>query len=77
CNQVKRLVMEPAPPAIDRNDFNGIADWAKFYGDVVEEDPPGMPRPLAKSVEIFAFCDFDHASNAVTRRSHSGVLLFT
>ncbi|KAL7537428.1 hypothetical protein ACHAWF_005758, partial [Thalassiosira exigua] len=76
CNQVKRLVMDPATPAIDRNSFNRTGDWAEFYGDVVKEDPPGMLEPLGKPVEIFAFCDSDHASNVVTRRSHSGILLF-
>ncbi|KAL7523212.1 hypothetical protein ACHAWF_000426 [Thalassiosira exigua] len=35
-----------------------------------------MPEPLGKPVEIFAFCDSDHASNVVTRRSHSGIFLF-
>jgi hypothetical protein len=75
-NPVKRLVMDPATPIIDRSGFNGTADWAEFYGDVVEEDPPGMPEPLGKPVEIFVFCDSDHASNVVTRRSHSGVFLF-
>ncbi|KAL7538576.1 hypothetical protein ACHAWF_006139 [Thalassiosira exigua] len=75
-NPVKRLVMDPATPVVDRDGFNGTADWAEFYGDVVKEDPPGMPEPLGKPVEIFAFCDSDHASNVATRRSHSGILLF-
>ncbi|KAL7528643.1 hypothetical protein ACHAWF_002639 [Thalassiosira exigua] len=69
--------MDPSAPAIDRDDFNGTADWAEFYGDVVKEDLPSTPEPLGKSVEIFAFCDSDHASNVVTRRSHSGILLFS
>ncbi|KAL7524611.1 hypothetical protein ACHAWF_001020, partial [Thalassiosira exigua] len=49
---------------------------AEFYGDVVEEDPPGVPESLGKPVDISAFCDSNHASNVVTRRSHSGILLF-
>ncbi|KAL7527756.1 hypothetical protein ACHAWF_002296, partial [Thalassiosira exigua] len=76
-NPLKRLVMDPATPVIDQGGFNSTADWAEFYGDVVEEDPPGMPEPLGKRVEIFAFCYSDHhASNVVTRRSHSGIFLF-
>ncbi|KAL7533508.1 hypothetical protein ACHAWF_004526, partial [Thalassiosira exigua] len=71
-----RLVMDPATPVIDRSSFNSTAVWAEFYGDVVKEDPPGMPEPLGQPVEIFAFCDSDHASNVVTRRSHSGIFLF-
>ncbi|KAL7544893.1 hypothetical protein ACHAWF_008256 [Thalassiosira exigua] len=55
CNPVKRLLMGPTTPAIDRNGFNGTADWAEFYGDyVVEEDPPVMSESLRKAVEIFA-----------------------
>ncbi|KAL7551099.1 hypothetical protein ACHAWF_014293 [Thalassiosira exigua] len=76
CNPVKRLVMDPTTPVIDRTGFNGTTDWAIFYGDVVEEGPPGMPEPLGKPVKIFFFCDSDHAINIVMRRSHSGLFLF-
>ncbi|KAL7549949.1 hypothetical protein ACHAWF_013200 [Thalassiosira exigua] len=76
CNPVKRLLMDATTPPVDRKRFNETADWVEFYGDVVKEDPPGMPEPLGKPVEIFAFCNSDHASNIVTRRSHSGILLF-
>eukprot|EP00970_Alexandrium_tamarense_P000443 scaffold59_cov114-Alexandrium_tamarense.AAC.2 len=41
-----------------------------------EEDPPGMPEPLGEGVEITCFVDADHAGNKVTRRSHSGILIF-
>ncbi|KAL7550232.1 hypothetical protein ACHAWF_013471 [Thalassiosira exigua] len=75
-NPLKWLVMDPATPVIDRNGFNKTLDWVEFYGDVAEEDPPGMPEPLGKPVEIFVFCDSNHASNVVTRRSHSGIFLF-
>ncbi|KAL7544832.1 hypothetical protein ACHAWF_008193 [Thalassiosira exigua] len=69
--------MDPITPRIDRTCFNGTADWAEFYGDVVEEDPRGAPEPIGKPVDIFAFCDSDHASIVVMRRSHSGIFLFT
>ncbi|KAL7526734.1 hypothetical protein ACHAWF_001888, partial [Thalassiosira exigua] len=55
--------MDAATPPIDRKRFNKTADWVEFYEDVVEEDPPDMPEPLGKPVEIFAFCDSGHASN--------------
>ncbi|KAL7539628.1 hypothetical protein ACHAWF_006464 [Thalassiosira exigua] len=79
--RVSGLLHPPLPEAQpseagDRDGFNGTANWAEFYGDVVEEDPPGMPEPLGKPVEIFAFCVSDHMSNVVMRRSHSGILLF-
>ena len=56
--------------------FNINADWMEFYGDVVKEDPPGMPEPLGKPILQSVFVDSDHASNVVTQRSHSGIFLF-
>jgi len=35
-----------------------------------------MPEPLGNPVSTTAFVDADHASNVVTRRSHTGILLF-
>ena len=52
------------------------ADWFEFYGDVKEEIPLDAPKPLGKSVEITAFCDADHAGDRLTRRSHTGILIF-
>ena len=34
-----------------------------------------MPTPRGKHVEITAFVDADHASNRVTRRSHTGIII--
>lgn len=71
-----RLVMDPYIPEVDESSFNTTADWKEFYGDVVEEDPPRMPPPLGKPVMQSLFVDADHASNVVTRRSHSGIFHF-
>ena len=35
-----------------------------------------MPEPKGKSVTISCFVDANHASNVVTRRSHTGILAF-
>ena len=35
-----------------------------------------MPEPLGNPVQIYTFVDANHAGNLVTRRSHTGVLLF-
>jgi len=35
-----------------------------------------MPAPLGYPVNIYAFVDANHAGNIVTRRSHTGILLF-
>ena len=75
-NPKKRLVMDPNYPNVDENTFNGSADWMQFYGDLVEEDPPRMPVPLGRPVDTTCFEDADHASNVVTQRSHTGIMLF-
>ena len=51
-------------------------DWKDFYGDIVEEDPPDMPVPLGNAVNMACFVDADHAGNKITRRSHTGILIF-
>ena len=72
---MKRVVFDPTEVDIDESTFKA-ADWKDFYGDVVEEDPPHMPEPLGKSVVISAFVDANHAGNKVTRRSHTGIVIF-
>jgi len=47
-----------------------------LYPDAVEEIPPNAPEPRGEAVQINVFVDADHAGNVVTRRSHSGILIF-
>ena len=75
-NPMKRLVFDASVPECHEESFQLNADWTEFYGDVSEEDPPDMPVPLGKPVHINVFVDADHAGNTVTRRSHSGILIF-
>ncbi len=71
-----KLVFDPNDVEVDEAAFNRNADWHAFYGDVAEELPPRMPTPRGKFVSIHCFVDANHAGNVVTRRSHTGVLLF-
>ena len=71
-----KLVYDAGEPVIDENVFNNKADWTDFYGQVEEELPPNMPEPLGKAVSISAFVDANHAGNVVTRRSHTGIIIF-
>jgi hypothetical protein len=52
------------------------ADWTDFYGDVAEELPPRMLEPRGKPVCTSCFVDANHAGNVITRRSHTGILIF-
>ncbi|MFN9943833.1 MAG: Ty1/Copia family ribonuclease HI, partial [bacterium] len=51
-------------------------DWLDFYGDVTETIPPNAPELRGNPVQMTAFCDADHAGNLVTRRSHTGILIY-
>lgn len=74
-----KLVMNPEKMHLrDRyaDRFQKDPDWYEFYGDVKEEIPPNAPMPAGKTVETTAWMDADHAGDRLTRRSHSGVLVF-
>ena len=71
-----RIAYDHKEPKVDYRAFNETADWTSFYGDVEEELPPKMPEPLGHSVSIHAFVDANHAGNVVTRRSHSGIIIY-
>ena len=47
-----------------------------IYTDAQESLPHNMPEPRGKEVDITVFVDADHAGNRVTRRSHTGVIIF-
>ena len=73
-----KIVFDPKRVHLDEQCFPQVpvAEWKEFYGDVVEELPSKMPEPLGSPIKIICFVDADHAGNVITRRSHSGVLLF-
>jgi len=70
-----RIVLDPIMPKIDESSFE-IADWTEFYANAKEPIPPNAPEPRGKAVVISCFVDADHAGNLVTRRSHTGILIF-
>jgi hypothetical protein len=74
---MSRIVFDPYQSKVDESAFaSGTTDWKDFYGDITEELPPGMPEPLGKSAHTTCFVDANHAGNVVTRRSHSGILIY-
>jgi hypothetical protein len=48
----------------------------QLYPDVIDEKPYDMPEPRGEAVDINIFVDADHAGNRVTRRSHTGIIIF-
>ena len=53
-----------------------IADWCQMYPNATEDIPPNTPEPLMKDIALTMFVDTDHASDVVTRRSVTGILMF-
>jgi hypothetical protein len=51
-------------------------DWREFYHDAKEAIPPNAPPPRGHSVQINAFVNAVHAGNKVTRRSHTGIIIY-
>jgi hypothetical protein len=73
---MKCIVFDPQEIEMDESVFNSGADWKEFYSNVKEEDPPNMPPPLGAPVSITCFVDSDHTGNKVTRRLHTGIIIF-
>jgi len=67
--------LDPSYPEIDQSDFKE-RNWDNFYGDVKEELPPDMPKPLGKEVDLRLYVDSSHANDKVNRRSRSGYFIF-
>ena len=75
-NPLKHIAFDPRRPVYDDSTIFNNADWSEFYPDAREEDPPGMPEPLGKAMKMACFVDSNHAGNVVTRRSHTGIMIF-
>ena len=74
--EMGRLAYDSKAPVVDESTFVQGEDRKDFYGDVEEELPPRIPKPRGSLVIISAFVDADHAGNVVTRRSHTGIIIF-
>ena len=69
------LVFDWTEPEFDTTQFREC-DWKEYYPGATEAIPDNMPEPRGRSVTSTCFVDADHAGCRLTRRSHSGVLIF-
>jgi len=64
----------------EKRDYSNLQpvehEWGEYYPDAEEELPPNMPEALGESVQITFFVDADHASDLVTWRSTTGIIIF-
>ena len=71
------LYMNPSLPNLDYQIFTTDAtEFKEYYRGAKEEMPHRMPIPRGVAVWTTAFVDSSHGANKVTRRSHSGHILF-
>lgn len=71
------LYFDPGIPNIDYASFKSNAeDFKVHYRDAIKEMPHMMPMPRRVPVCIVGFVDASHGANKVTRRSHSGHVIF-
>ena len=75
------LYFDPHEPDINPEWFmhgDNTVSFKEQYRDANEELPPPhlIPEPLGMSVSTTAYVDASHAANKVTRRSHTGFILF-
>jgi hypothetical protein len=73
---IGHVAFDPKTLLVDESAFNNGTDWKEFYREVQEELPPKMPKPRGQRVTISAFVDANHAGNKVTRRLHTGIIIY-
>ena len=70
-----RLVFDYTRPTFTNLNDSQV-DWQEFYPGAREPIPPNVPEPRGKSVSTTCFVDADHAGCQLTRRSHTGFVIF-
>ena len=74
------LYFNPSLPNLDPSWANGdnADQFRETYRDAKEELPPDhlLPQPRGRCIMTIAFVDASHAANKVTRRSHTGFIIF-
>ena len=71
------LYLDPRYPDIDYGLFkSNPSEFHEMYRDAEEQLPHMLPKPRGLQFKTTAFVDASHASNKVTRRSHTGFIIF-
>jgi hypothetical protein len=69
------LIDTSEPPGRTQATFHKDCDWSEYFPDAIEELPRRPPPPFGEPVTLTAYVDADHARNALTRRSVTGIIL--
>jgi len=74
-HEKSRMVFDDYDIVPDANEFQECA-WTDFYPDAIEPIPDNMPQARGPNVRLSCFVDADHAGNLLTRRSHTGFVIY-
>jgi len=69
------MVFDDTMPSFDGSRFQPC-DWSEYYPGAQEVLPPNAPEERGKQVRMTCYVDADHAGCRVTRRSHTGIIIF-
>ena len=76
-NEMYRVIFDLFQKNVDESVFSsGTTDCKELYGYIKKELPPGILEPLGKNAHTTFFVDSNHYGNVVTRRLHTGVLVY-
>ena len=73
--ETSTLVFDDTEPEFDERRFKAC-DWSEYHPDAKEVSPPDISVPRGRSVVMSFFVDADHAGCRITRRSHTGIIIF-
>ena len=62
-------------PDVNESRFQKI-DWEDFYKGAEVAIPNNVPEARGRAIGLHYFVDADHASEKVTRRSQTGIIIF-
>ena len=74
-HETSTMVFDDTEPDFDDCRFKDC-DWSEYYPNAAEAIPKDMPKPCGRAVMCSCFVDADHAGCQVTRKSHTGVIIF-
>ena len=74
-HETSTIVFDDSEPDFDDYRFKDC-DWPEYYPNAAEAIPKDMPKQCGRAVMCSCFVDADHAGCQVTRRSHTGEIIF-
>ena len=70
------MVFDDTYLSLDDSNFFKNGDWSAFYPEAAESIPRNTPVARCNPVITLCFVDADYTGYKMTRRSHTGILIF-